>query len=224
MKKFAQKVIIVNLAVSFIFILFASLLIAGDVKTAPVIMKGFPILSRDNYTIAWLPSEGAVKYKIYQNGKHIGDASELTYTASNPKESGNYKYTITGVDANGVEGLHSKEGILSFIKLEQPKNLKHRNLPDRTKGKDQFSLFLSWDPAPTAVSYDIYRADAEVGQFKLMGSDVKNASFKDPDIDPLKTFGKSFFYKIISTDKFNKKSSGTEVYEVKVGKVRLMRH
>ena len=61
-------IIIIATVLSF-FLTLSSL--AGDVTVAPTFMPGFPMLAGDDVMIMWVPVPGAVKYRIYQNGKYI---------------------------------------------------------------------------------------------------------------------------------------------------------
>jgi hypothetical protein len=205
-KRIVSIMITVLMAVTFAF---TTVSFASSVAVAPSFMPGFPMLAGDNIMVMWVPVPGATKYKIYQNGKEIGEASGPPFTTPAPTVAGVYKYTIAGVDAAGAQGPVSKESVLSIIKIEQPKDIIHRFIGD--------TLNISWTPAPNTEIYDIYRSDAADGQFNLIAS-ITEDKFVDSEIKRSENAEKTFFYKIVSKDKFNKTSPDKEIYEVKIEK------
>jgi hypothetical protein len=183
---------------------------AGDVPLAPQMSGGFPMLAGEKVMIMWRPAPGAVKYKVYKDGKLIGEVPVSPFSAKAPTEPGTYKYTITGVNKDGVEGPASREGELTIAVLSQPQDIKHNFI--------NMVLKLDWKAEPNADIYDIFRADKEEGPYTFIGS-TNEAKYFDLDVSrELKRYGKSLFYKIVSKDKFNKKSPDTEFYEVIVKK------
>jgi DNA-binding beta-propeller fold protein YncE len=205
-KTYLKKAMIA-VTVSVLFFAFTALSFASDVTTSPILMPGFPMLAGDNVMIMWVPVPGAVKYKIYQNGKPIGEAPVPPFTIPAPTVPGVYKYHITGVDPAGSEGPASKTANISIIVLLQPSDFNYTFMGD--------TLNLGWGTVANAVIYDLYRADTADGEFKLITS-TTTTRFVDPDVSKKESGGKSFFYKIISKDKFNKTSPDTEVHEVKI--------
>jgi len=207
-KKTLKILLIVVVALS----LFASSVpsFAGGVTVAPNFVPSFPMLAGDNVMIMWIPVPGAVKYKIYLDGKPVGESQSPPFTTSAPTEAGTFNYTITGVDAGGEEGPASSPGNLTIVKLEQPKNIMHQFLGE--------VLNFRWDAEPNAVIYDVSKAEAKDGPYKLITS-TADSRFVDPDVKETdEFFGKTFYYKIVSKDKFNKTSPDKEIYEVNVVK------
>lgn len=183
---------------------------SSKITTAPGFASGFPMLTGENVMLMWVPVPDAVKYKIYLDGNEIGEAPAPPFTHSAPTEVGVYKYTITGIDANGVEGSASEAGELSIFRLEQPKNVSHKFLDGLLK--------LHWASAPGAVIYEVYRADSNEGPFKLIVSTTKT-KYIDTEVQEKKEYvDKKVYYKIVSVSTFDKKSTDTETHEFNVQK------
>jgi hypothetical protein len=186
---------------------------AGNVTVPPSMMPNFPMLAGPNVMIMWIPVPGAVNYKVYMNGKLVGEAPAPPLTIPAPTDAGVYKYVLTGVDAAGEEGPKSQPSSLTIIKLIQPKNINGQMLGDPVR-----VLNLRWDAVPSAAIYDIYRSDKKDGEYKLISS-ITETRYVDSDIKDEKEFqGKTFYYKIVSKDKFNNPSPDTEIFEFKVPK------
>jgi len=197
-----------------LIILFITLLLtgtplhAGDVTSAPSFVPSFPMLAGENVMLMWIPAPGAVKYKIYFDGKEIGEAPAPPFTTPAPTEVGKYTYTVTGVDASGEEGPHSAKVAITIVKLEAPKGLMHRFLGE--------VLNLRWETSSAASIYDVFRSEEKDGEYKLIGSISEN-KFIDPYVKDNKDFyGKTFYYKVVAIDKFNKRSPKSEIYEVAI--------
>ncbi len=180
----------------------ASLSLAAP--TAPMYMPNFPMLAGDSVMLMWIPVPGAVKYKVYVNGKPIGEAPAPPYTTPAPQEGGAYKYTVTAVDASGAEGPHSKEGNIDIIKLTQPKGFQSQFLGD--------TLNLRWSGVKMAKIYDIYKSenkDDKPENFQLLASteDTRYVDSKVKQSEHEVTRGsgkpqKKFYYTIVAKDAF----------------------
>ncbi|MFC1855007.1 6-bladed beta-propeller [Thermodesulfobacteriota bacterium] len=195
-------------------------LTTSELTHPPTIMPNFPMLAGTNVMIMWLPVPGAVKYKIYMNGIEIGESAPgLPFNAPAPTDAGVYRYTVSGVDANGVEGPRSAEGKLEIIELHQPNEITHQFLG--------YTLYIRWNKVPGAAIYDIYRAgpyetkdksDGAKAQYKLISS-VTETRYVDNEVKESEEMqGKTYFYKIVAKDKFNKSSPDSEFYRVDIEK------
>ncbi|MFC1856368.1 hypothetical protein ACFL2A_07525, partial [Thermodesulfobacteriota bacterium] len=214
-RKFKNAVIALSMLV---LLSFSVLSYAGGVTNAPTIMPNFPMLAGTNVMIMWLPVPGAVKYKIYLNGKEIGESPPgLPFNAPAPTDAGVYRYSISGLDPNGEEGPMSPESNLTITKIEQPKNISHQFLGEL--------MNIRWDKAPSASIYDLYRAgpyptkdspDGSKAEYKLLTS-ITETRYVDSEVkDGEDFYGKTYFYKVVSKDKFNKTSPDTEFYQVDI--------
>ena len=184
---------------------------AGDVTSAPSFIPSFPMLAGDNVMIMWIPVPGAVKYKVYLDGKEIGETPAPPFTTPSPTDAGTYKYTLAGVDAAGEEGPQSSAGTLAIVKMVKPTGLMHRFLGE--------VLNLRWDASSAASIYDVFRSETKDGDdYKLIGSISEN-KFTDSDVMYNADFyGKTFYYYVIAIDKFNKRSPKSEIHEVAIVK------
>jgi len=181
---------------------------AGDVTTAPSFVTNYPKQSGQNIVIMWKPVIGAVMYKIYLDGKEIGEAPVPPFTTPAPTEVGKYTYTVTGVDASGEEGPHSAKVAITIVKPEAPKGLMHRFLGE--------VLNLRWKASSAASIYDVFRSEEKDGDYKLIAAISEN-KYIDHDVKYKRDFYcRTFYYKIVSIDKFNNRSPESEVYEVSI--------
>ncbi len=186
--------------------------------TAPQWMPNFPMIAGDNVMIMWVPVQDAVKYKIYVNGKSLGETLAPPYKTPAPKEAGLYKYTITAVDASGTQGALSKEGKIEIIKLTQPTGFQTQFLGD--------ILNLRWEPVKNAKVYDIYKSENKNDtpeKYKLLAS-TKNIRYIDTAVkqsehEVTQSSGKprkKLYYIIVAKDAFGKKSPMERIETVKV--------
>jgi hypothetical protein len=58
---------------------------------APKFMPGFPISAGPQVIMMWAPVPGAAKYKIYLEGKQVGETSGVQHMLPAPEKSGQYK-------------------------------------------------------------------------------------------------------------------------------------
>jgi hypothetical protein len=181
---------------------------ADDDKTTPKFSPDFPMLIGEEVMFMWLPVPGAVKYRIYRDGVLIGETPEPPFTFPAPTEPGTYKYTVAVTDDNGVAGPRSKEGLITIESLRPPIYIQHRFF-----GK---VLYLSWDAVQNAIIYDIYRSDSKNGYYELVTS-AKETEYVDNGVKlEDASYGRIFYYKIVTRDKVGKASPESSPYEVKI--------
>lgn len=157
------------------------------IKTAPSFQPGFPMLAGENIMFMWEEVSNAVKYRIYEDGKILGDASEPSFTYAAPSKIGKYKYTIVGIDSEGMIGPVSKESVISIIKFESP-----GGISCNFEIKDKPMLTIKWDLVLNVVIYDIYRAENIDGPWKPIAA-VTATKYVDTD---LSEDGFHYFYKV----------------------------
>ena len=170
---------------------------------APAWMPGSPIMAGAQVILLWLPVPNAVKYNIYVNGKKVGESAAVQHMMASPTESGEYSIQVVGVDAAGAEGLKSTPGIIRIVTVEPPASVYGRVV----EGKVQ----LRWDTAKGAVIYNVYRAEKEGGEAKLLSS-VQGDAYTDSAVQQ----GKAYFYAVTSKDLAGKESSKTKPYRMEV--------
>jgi DNA-binding beta-propeller fold protein YncE len=161
----------------------------------------------ENVMLMWTPVPGAAKYKIYKDGKEIGESIAPTFTVPLQKKQGVHKYTIAGIDSTGEKGPVSKEGILT------PESIVFK--PDFEYRFEDDLLNITWKKIHGAVKYDIYKAESKQGLYKLIAS-VNKEKYIDSQIKESESLDNSYYYKIIPKDKFNKTRPDTGIHKVKI--------
>jgi len=180
--------------------------VPGDARaemTAPTWMPGSPIMAGAQVILLWLPVPNAVKYNIYVNGKKVGESAAVQYMMASPTESGEHTIQVVGVDAAGAEGAKSTPGIVKIVTVEAPASVYGRVVDSKVQ--------LRWDQAKGAVIYNVYRAEKEGGESKLLSS-VQGDAFTDSAVQQ----GKAYFYAVTSKDLAGKESPKTKPYRVEV--------
>jgi hypothetical protein len=172
-------------------------------------MPGFPMLAGENVMIMWVLVPGAMRYRIYQDGEYIGENPAPPFTTPIPAEEGVYKYNIRGVDEAGTEGPVSKEGVVSIVKLIQPEDFNFFFKDD--------VLNIGWSVVPRADTYDIYKTISANDPYDLIACVAENR-YVDSQVKLSENAGETFYYKIVSKDKYNRASADDEFIEVNVEK------
>jgi len=170
---------------------------------APVWMPGSPILGGAQVILLWLPVPSAMKYRIYVNGKQAAESAAGQYMMASPAEPGEYRIQVAAVDAAGAEGAKSPPGVIRIIAIDPPGELYARVVEKKVQ--------LRWDQAKGAVIYNVYRADKEGGESKLLSS-VQGDGYTDPAVQQ----GKSYFYTVTSKDLGGKESAKSQTLRVDV--------
>ena len=116
--------------------------------------------------LAWEAVEGAVEYKIYRtterDGKysHMYTTANTTYTNTNAEAGVTYYYKVVAVAAKTAANSAASAVVSRTCDLPQVKVTGKVNLLGNPK--------LNWDKVDGAVSYKVYRAESENGEYKLM--------------------------------------------------------
>lgn len=176
---------------------------AGAALPAPNWMPGSPIMAGTQVILLWLPIPNAVKYNIYLNGKKIGESPAVQYMMASPTESGEYSILIAAVDAAGAEGAKSAPGVIRIVTVNPPASVYGRVMENKVQ--------LKWDQAKGAVIYNVYRADKETGEAKLLSS-VQSDAYTDSAVQP----GKAYFYSVTAKDLAGKESAKSKPYRIEV--------
>ncbi len=175
---------------------------------APNWMPGSPIMAGTQIILLWMPVANAVKYNIYMNGKKIAESATVQYMLPAPEASGDYNLEIAPVDASGAEGAKSRPGNFKIVVIEPPGEIYVRAA--------EKSIQLRWDSAKGAVIYNVYRAEKEGGEGKLVTS-VQGDSYTDSAVET----GKSYFYYVTAKDLSGKESAKSKVARGEVAKEAL---
>ena len=141
--------------------------------------------------LTWNAVEGAVEYKVYRSTEKNGDY-KLKFTTTNTRynntdaEAGvKYYYKVVAV-AENTEANSAPSTIVSrTCDLAQPKITGKVTILGNPK--------LSWDKVEGAVSYKVYRAESETGDYKLMKT-VTGTSFTNSS----HVNGTTYFYKVVA--------------------------
>ncbi len=195
------------------------LLVAASTAHAvgPVFMPGFPLRAGANVMLMWMPYPGATGYNVYRSEKSggpyekIGNTQVNTYMdASAPAEKSFY-YVVKAIAA-GKEGEASAEA--SLARIEPMKTPDFLGFLITGDGK----VALRWETAPKAAFYNVYRSDAEKGNYKLLSS-VQDTRYTDSDV----TKDKTYYYKVTAISASNVESAKAErAYPVKVERIEIV--
>ncbi|HDT7699356.1 TPA: hypothetical protein RD491_002993, partial [Enterococcus faecium] len=149
--------------------------------------------------ISWQGVEEAVLYRVYRQAEgedkasFAAETSELTYIDQAIDIGMNYAYTVSAVDAAGLESVPSAELHVAMIdpgvaKAGIPQGLKvdsiHKN-----------EATLSWNGEAEAKYYNVYRSKSEDGNYVLIGK-TKEPVYTDQTI--LSTV--PYYYKVASVN------------------------
>lgn len=164
----------------------------------PVFMPGFPMRAGTVAIIMWAPVPGATEYRVMKkvdNGKfqeaYRGPMNNFSDPAASPEKT--IAYQVIAV-VGGKESEPSKEVVLAGIKPLEP--------PEITGVlSDPGGLRVRWSVIPDAAFYNLYRADAEQGPYKLLTS-LQDPQYFDREPKP----GKKVYYQVSAIDKMNTES------------------
>ncbi|MBI5418615.1 MAG: 6-bladed beta-propeller [Deltaproteobacteria bacterium] len=139
----------------------------------PTWMPGFPIMAGPQLMLMWSPVAGAVKYKVFVNGKMVAETAVFQHFMPAPEEAGEYKVKVVAVDASGKDSPPSREWVTKVFKLAPP-----ATVYDRATEK---SVNLRWEVVPSAMVYNVYKRVGKATEYKLLAS-VQDTSYTDSDV------------------------------------------
>lgn len=122
-------------------------------------------------SLAWNAVTGATLYKVYRaqgsdTSVLIGQSTTTSYVDTHVQEGSGYTYTVTALNAAGLESLVSAAvtvaAIPAFTAPSAPTGLKVSEVGEST-------VQLSWVVTDGATGYKILRAEAETGPFQEIG-------------------------------------------------------
>lgn len=172
--------------------------------SAPILFTGTPVVTGDSVFVSWFPVEGAVEYRVYQNGKHIGSTPVPPYMTPLPDNSGIYAYEVTALDNAGVESIKSAPGKVNIVRVGKVDSV----IADL--GNDLSSFFIIWTNVPEAIGYRVYRAN-EDGNIQLIASPNINA-YRDTGVAP----GVLYTYSITGLDSFGNEGPQSDTIEITI--------
>jgi len=161
---------------------------------APNFMPGFPLLAGPQVILMWTPVPGATKYFIYMNGEKLAESASFQYTMATPEKSGAHLVTVAGVDAGGKPGKQSSAGTIKIIVVQSPGGLASLTSQD--------TIGIRWDQAEGAVIYNVYKAESETGEKKLLVS-TQEQIIRDKEVQK----GKTYYYWATAKDSTGRESA-----------------
>ncbi len=197
----------------------AGLLVAAHAVHAagPVFMSGFPLRAGSNVMLMWMPFPGATGYNVYRSEKpggpyqKIGNTPANTHMDANVPTDKTYYYVVKSVTGD-KEGEASAE--VSMARIEPMTTPKFLDFLITQDGK----AALRWEASPKAAFYNLYRSDAEKGNYKLLSS-VQDTRYTDADVAK----GKTYFYKVTAISSANVESpKADKAYAVKVERIEVV--
>jgi hypothetical protein len=175
---------------------------------APQFLPGFPMLAGDQAMVMWMPIPTAKEYKVYRNGKVVNVTAGAQFFDPLGGAAGEYKYEISAVGTDGIEGPRSPEKVIRIVVLKTPKDLMVRRI--------EKSVSLRWESVEGAAIYNIYRAEKDApAEYKLLTS-VTGNFHGDSGV----AMGKTYFYKVSAKDLSGKESSMSTVAMVRMEEVK----
>ncbi len=183
----------------------------------PVFMAGFPLRAGENVMLMWMPFPGATAYNVYRSGKSggpyqkLGSAQANSYMDANAPADQTHYYVVKPV-VGGKEGEASAE--VSLARIEPMKTPDFLGFLVTADGK----VALRWEASTKAAFYNLFRADTEKGNYKLLSS-LQDTRYTDGDV----ARGKTYYYKVTAVSASNVESAKAEKpYPVKVEKVETV--
>jgi DNA-binding beta-propeller fold protein YncE len=168
---------------------------AAGAPPVPSLMPGFPMQAGPVVMLMWGPVPGGVKYRIYLDDKRVGEAPMPPFQTTAPENAGEYRFTVTSLDASGAESEKSKPGVLRIIGLEPPKDVS--GLFDT--GNKQ--VVIRWGSAAGAMIYNLFRSEKEGEQGKLLQS-LQDTRYVDKGVEA----NKKYYYRVTAKDATGKES------------------
>lgn len=152
-----------------------------------------PIYNANSYTIKRSQTAGGPYETILEN------TTDTSFSDSGLTFGTTYYYVIT---ANNTIGISNNS--------EEVQSTPGQVLPEKpiniiTKVKEN-NVYLTWDTANNAVSYNVMRSEAEDGTYNIM-ENVKGISYKDVTAESDKTY----FYKIIAVNEQGESETSEQV-------------
>ncbi|WP_273322501.1 fibronectin type III domain-containing protein [Vallitalea guaymasensis] len=152
-----------------------------------------PIYNANSYTIKRYETAGGPYETILEN------TTDTTFSDSGLTFGTTYYYVITANNTIGISNNSEEvQGTPGQILPEKPINI-------ITKVKEN-NVYLTWDTANHAVSYNVMRSEAEDGTYNIM-ENVKGISYKDVTAESDKTY----FYKIIAVNEQGESETSEQV-------------
>ena len=142
--------------------------------------------------LKWTAVEGAAKYEIYRateiDGKYsrMYTTSGTSYTNTKGVAGVTYFYKVIALDAEGQPVSQYSEVVTRTCTLPQP-------VVTASNVEKTGKVTLKWDAIEGAVSYKVYRADAEDGTYKLMKTATNNGYTNTNSVAD-----KTYFYKVVA--------------------------
>ena len=149
--------------------------------------------------IAWKGMDSAALYRVYRQAEgeakasFLAETSELTWKDETVDFGMKYTYTVTAVDAAGLESVASTPLEVSMIDSSVEKAGIPTGLKVSSIHKNEVTF--TWEPNEKARSYNVYRSDKENGVYNLIGK-TKEAQYTDQTI--LSTI--PYYYKVAAVN------------------------
>ncbi|CAM4158208.1 rhamnogalacturonan lyase family protein [Lederbergia lenta] len=149
--------------------------------------------------ISWDAADDAKHYRVYRKvvgsneAEQIAETSDPTFTDTKVGVGVVYEYTVTMVNQNGKETVHSLPLVVEMVDSEQTVLDAPENLKELSVHKNDVTI--TWDAVEGALSYNVYRATKADGEFHLIGQTDKE---KYTDTSVLTTT--PYYYKVAAVN------------------------
>lgn len=145
------------------------LLAPSDLTLTSLELGGDPISA----SFAWQGVGDAVKYRVYRHAaaassaELLAETTSLSYTDVTADVGFDYVYTVTAIDASGMESVASNAIAVSMVDPNVPKAAVPTGLTLQSFGKNDATI--AWGPVADARMYNVYRSKKADGVYRLIG-------------------------------------------------------
>jgi fibronectin type 3 domain-containing protein len=160
-----------------------------NAMTFPVVPFGMSAaaVSSSSIVITWQPFPGAASYNVYRSSVDTGAyslaGSAATDTFSDTGlAAGAYYYRISAVISSGESGQSASFNAMTFPAV--PSGVS-------ASAVSSSGIVITWQPLPSAASYNVYRSSVDTGAYSLAGSAATD-TFSDTGL----AAGATYYYKI----------------------------
>lgn len=148
-------------------------------------------------SLKWTPETGADGYLIYRSSsvdpvfKAIASSKTAEFKDTEVEKGATYKYRVSALNAGGESPESDAVEVFTFDSTQPRPNVPSGLSVPAAKS---LSVTLEWAPVENAISYTVYRAAEQNGNYTTIGS-TSTAEYVDRNVTPSTTY----YYKVTAT-------------------------